>query len=425
MSFLFGEKYDIIIVGGGISGLFLAYKLQNTKLDILLMEKESTWGGRIHTMYKTDYHYECGAQRFSNKHNKLITLIDELGLKDQIVKLSPIIDVITHNKKNNINMNDLFKQTLTKIKELKKEYLENITFFQLLIDIFDYDTSVTMKEGFGYDSEFMNLNAESMIDMFKKDLLNSDSEYFTLKGGLSKIVNVIVEKLKYTNNVTLKLSEGLDKIEDSYINTDKKNRFYYDKLILTIPQENLIKLEYLKDVKYLDSVNNIPLLRIYFKYPVEKGEIWFKNISRTTTDNYLRQIIPINYDNGLIMISYTDGYSVNLLSSLYGRGKDVLVKAIHKEIIDIFSLKSEIPEPEEVFFHFWENGCHFWKVGSDMHKIYDKLLKPIDGKELYLCGESFCKRQAWIEGALESSYDVVSKMRFKNITVKRKKSKKK
>ena len=31
MSFLFGEKYDTIIVGGGIAGLFLAYKLKDTK----------------------------------------------------------------------------------------------------------------------------------------------------------------------------------------------------------------------------------------------------------------------------------------------------------------------------------------------------------------------------------------------------------
>ena len=95
------------------------------------------------------------------------------------------------------------------------------------------------------------------------------------------------------------------------------------------------------------------------------------------------------------------------------------------EITDIFSLKEKVSEPEEVHFHLWDNGCHFWKLGSDMHEIYDKMLQPIEGKELYLCGESYCKRQAWMEGALESCYDVVSKMKFKGITVKRKKPKKK
>ena len=422
MSFFFGEKYDTIIVGGGISGLFLAYKLKDTKQDILLIEKEKQFGGRVHTIYKTDYHYECAAARLSNKHHKLMTLIHELGLKDQLVKLSEDIDVIIHNKRSSINVDNLLKELMLRSKGLKKDYLENILLFQLMIDVFDYDTAVSIKEAFGYDSEFMILNAKAGLDMFKKDLFQGDTEYYIFKEGLSKLINTLIDNLKTYSNVTLKLSEGLEDIEDTYIKTDKKNRLYYDKLILTIPQEHLIKLEYLKDVKYLDSVNGVPLLRIYFKYPTKDNkDIWFKNISRTTTDNYLRQIIPINYDNGLIMISYTDGLSVKLLTALHMRGKDVLVKAIHKEIKDIFSLKKEIPEPEEVFFHLWDNGCHFWKLGSDIQEIYDKMLKPIEGKQLFICGESFSKKQAWMEGALESCYDVLKKMKFKDIEVKVKK----
>jgi len=424
MSFLFGEKYDTIIVGGGIAGLFLAYKLKDSKQDILLLEKEGEWGGRIHTIYKTDYHYECGAARISNKHHKLMTLIHELGLEDQLIKLPEDIDIIIHNKRSSMNINSLLKELFIRSKGLSKEYLENIVLFQLLIDVYDYDTAVSIREGFGYDSEFMSLNAKAGLDMFKKDLFKEDTEYFVFKEGLSKIVTTIVNNLKSHSNVTIKLSEGLEDIEDSYILTDKKNRLYYDKIILTIPQEHLVKLEYLKEVKHLDSVQGIQLLRIYFKYPVKDCESWFKSISRTTTDNYLRHIIPIDYKNGLIMISYTDGYPVKLLSALHQRGEKVLVEAIHKEIKDIFGIRKNIPYPEEVHFHLWENGCHFWKPGSDMNDIYDKMLKPISGKEIYLCGESFSKKQAWIEGAIESCYDVLKKMKFKDIEVKVKKEKK-
>ena len=66
----FYDSYDIVIVGGGISGLFLAYKLVDTDLNILVLEKEKEFGGRIHTILKNGYQYECGAARFSNKHNK-------------------------------------------------------------------------------------------------------------------------------------------------------------------------------------------------------------------------------------------------------------------------------------------------------------------------------------------------------------------
>ena len=120
------------------------------------------------------------------------------------------------------------------------------------------------------------------------------------------------------------------------------------------------------------------------------------------------------------MISYTDGYPTSLLSSLYQRGEKVLVEAIHKEIKDIFKIRKDIPYPEGVYFHLWENGCHFWKTGSDMNDIYDKMLKPLD-KELYLCGESFSKKQAWIEGSLETCYDVLKKLKFKDFKIKVKK----
>ena len=38
-----GSRHDIVIVGGGISGLSAAYFLRNQ--DFLLLEKEDHWGG--------------------------------------------------------------------------------------------------------------------------------------------------------------------------------------------------------------------------------------------------------------------------------------------------------------------------------------------------------------------------------------------
>jgi cytochrome b involved in lipid metabolism len=52
------------------------------------------------------------------------------------------------------------------------------------------------------------------------------------------------------------------------------------------------------------------------------------------------------------------------------------------------------------------------------------MLKPISGKDLYLCGESYSKKQAWIEGAIESCYDVLKLMKFTDFKVKINKDKK-
>ena len=52
MSYFSNFNYDTIIVGGGITGLFLAYKLKETGLSILLLESSNDVGGRIYTMKK-------------------------------------------------------------------------------------------------------------------------------------------------------------------------------------------------------------------------------------------------------------------------------------------------------------------------------------------------------------------------------------
>ena len=46
--------YDIVIIGGGISGIFLAYKLLPTKLKVILFEGSSELGGRIKTSNKKE-----------------------------------------------------------------------------------------------------------------------------------------------------------------------------------------------------------------------------------------------------------------------------------------------------------------------------------------------------------------------------------
>ena len=80
--------YDIIIIGGGIAGLYTLYKLSKKYPDykILLIEKEKKLGGRVST-YKDQYMtLEEGAGRFSDNHVLFIDLLNELGLNYKIKK---------------------------------------------------------------------------------------------------------------------------------------------------------------------------------------------------------------------------------------------------------------------------------------------------------------------------------------------------
>ena len=74
---------SIIIIGGGISSLYLSYLLLKTKkYKIYLYEKNNLYGGRIKTEYDKDGKilYETGPWRFHSSHILLKTLLDEFHI---------------------------------------------------------------------------------------------------------------------------------------------------------------------------------------------------------------------------------------------------------------------------------------------------------------------------------------------------------
>jgi len=71
-----------IIIGGGLSGLTLAYLLSKQGLTYTLLEASPRLGGRIQTVKGTlATPMELGATWFSDAHPKLMALLEELGLQ--------------------------------------------------------------------------------------------------------------------------------------------------------------------------------------------------------------------------------------------------------------------------------------------------------------------------------------------------------
>ena len=193
--------YDIIIMGGGISGLFMAYKLLDTDLKVILIEGNHSLGGRVQTIQKENLTFEMGAARFHHSHGKVISLINDLKLNHQIFKLPDEIDhilrgnLINHqySTKNKLQLETLLKESYEKKNQFKIKELETITFFQYLILIYDYETAVFIKDAFGYDSEFIHLNALAALEMFENDFLK-DNYYYVLQNGLSQLIEMMEKK---------------------------------------------------------------------------------------------------------------------------------------------------------------------------------------------------------------------------------------
>lgn len=72
----------IFIIGGGLSGLALAYFLSKKNIRSTILEGSPRLGGRIQTIYGSlGTPLELGATWFSDSHSGILTLMDELGLR--------------------------------------------------------------------------------------------------------------------------------------------------------------------------------------------------------------------------------------------------------------------------------------------------------------------------------------------------------
>lgn len=86
------EEKNIVIVGGGITGLTAAYQLQKRikEMDlpytIKLIEASSRLGGKIQTIHKDGFTIERGPDSFLSRKKPAVQLVEELGLTDQLIQ---------------------------------------------------------------------------------------------------------------------------------------------------------------------------------------------------------------------------------------------------------------------------------------------------------------------------------------------------
>lgn len=74
------QRSEIIIIGAGLAGLTLAYRLSQNGIRPLILEARDRIGGRIHTFSHNGTRLELGATWFADKHINLLSLIDELNI---------------------------------------------------------------------------------------------------------------------------------------------------------------------------------------------------------------------------------------------------------------------------------------------------------------------------------------------------------
>lgn len=399
------ELYDCVIIGGGISGLYLLdiIKKKYNFEKIILLERTPNIGGKIQTLYDSNGNpiLEKGPWRIHNSHKKILDLIKELDLE---------IHENSSSQKDAEKFNyDICKKKKVKLsKKFKKD------------SGFSYKDTLTKKKGkcvSNYLESFSKLPL--VMDSSSKPYdvnMTYSGKYFIVKTGLNsickKLENKNIKYIKTNCNVTnITFNNNLYKIE--YLKRDKDN--YFDKkiiskyLFLCLPPNYTENWDIIKN-NLLPLINSVNTLELHHIYGYSKEVKKFKNNRfYINTNSELSQIISGDFSNNWFQISYTSGENANYWNRIKLQNPELFKKLLQSSL-----LKNKINiSISKVKNFYWKNAIHYWKpaykfdiIKSSYNSTYPH---PVNLPNLFWCGEAFSTIQGWIEGALETSDIVLNK----------------
>ncbi len=93
-------------------------------------------------------------------------------------------------------------------------------------------------------------------------------------------------------------------------------------------------------------------------------------------------------------------------------GDTALSKEVHREATLVLGKTDAMPLA--AIFQDWSvdpygGGWHYYALGRDGLADSAAMLKPLPGRELYVCGEAYSLAQGWVEGALERAETMLQK----------------
>src|SRR5581483_2806582 len=99
------EVQSVAVIGGGISGLSCALRLQKLGIPVTLFETEERVGGLIGTVEQNGFLFESGPQSFQGTET-LMDLIRDLGIESELVTANPRAPryVLRHGKMQKVPM---------------------------------------------------------------------------------------------------------------------------------------------------------------------------------------------------------------------------------------------------------------------------------------------------------------------------------
>lgn len=193
MSFIcMKEKSKVVIIGGGITGLVLAWELLNKNMKIVVLEKEKSIGGLAKTFCYDNFKFDIGPHRFYTSYK---------NIQNYFLKILSFEDILYLKRKSLIyckgrifnwplTVRDVFKLNLWEILNIVFSFLQ--THFYAPLQPVDFKTYIIHNFGFWFYKFYFHPLTQKFLGLPPEHI-----HYRWAKEGIDKAV--IEEKISSRN----------------------------------------------------------------------------------------------------------------------------------------------------------------------------------------------------------------------------------
>jgi hypothetical protein len=395
--------YDIIIIGGGIAGLYCAYRVleKKTEYNILILEAESHLGGRAGSIpfHGVNILSGAGVGR-KEKDKRLNGLLRDLGLSSPEFPVKP-------NYSTTVNpVCELKKDIMELRRQYKSKIHGSMTFKEFATNILGPEEYSNFVICSGY-SDYENEDAYGTL--YHYGFEDNYDTWTAIGVSWTELIKKMVDKIGKRN---ILLSHKVSKIEKSrQVICENGKSFDSNTIILATTVDSVRQLipgSKSKQSLY-QQIHGQPFLRIYGQFSKDSIPIMKRICPMTTVvPGPLHKIIPMNPDKGVYMIAYTDNKDSKILdkySENTAENRDVLCRLL--EIA--FDLETGCLSLLDMKDFYWPIGTHYYAPlkGNDQDRVVfiKNAQRPLPC--IFIIGEMISLNQGWVEGALESVENIL------------------
>ncbi|TGN01032.1 flavin monoamine oxidase family protein [Leptospira yasudae] len=410
----------VIVLGGGISGLYASYLLGKTGIKVKLIEATDRLGGRIRTVADGSGNVlDLGAEWIQNEHRTARSLIRELGLKTTDFEVQSDLFFGSYQKFGTWDISPKSQEILNKLVQMnskinstQQQELDRISFYNFLTyqGMTPEDLNVlNFKYSLYYGDSLRSLSAQKVLS----DLVNFPKYNTRVEGGMEALAKALVFSLENTETIfadpVVSVTQGEGKVS---VTTASGKKLEGSACISTLPANQLTSIQWdpeLDKEKKLSALR-IRYSRIYKTFLMLREAPW----NRENFSAYSDSVAGFIYDAGtktgsedkvLGMIATGDRYDV-LASSTDAMKVEYIRLALErlgqKKDLQVLRIQSsEISQSK-----FVPPGIATFPPGSYGSII--SLLKPMD--RIFFAGEHTAEINGTVEGALTSAIRAVNQV---------------